>query len=322
MVNELEIFKQLANDIQKEQEIEKNKSIDELLNVDDRYAWIYKMLFKKSNGYETIEDLLNIDEKLLDNKFTNGLVVSFAILSRCELLLKDYLRDKGLLFKFEYEKYGVSESEAAVKLNDLEHFPQDVLEILERKKVEKELRIVDLLNMKFEYLCKLLGNEKVVTLKNYLHQLGIKLTDEKVLFIEVSDTYDENTIFIKDVFDDVYTTNLLHKAEIFTLDDLIKYGEKVFELDGIGGKRKTNILYILDKYGVNFTKEDEDKEISLLKIENEKLRKKIFVYEQKVSEKEALMIERKYLLEREKELDKLITYKDSLDILNDDKYTK
>ena len=71
------------------------------------------------------------------------------------------------------------------------------------KKVEKELRIVDLLNMKFEYLCKLLGNEKVVTLKNYLHQLGIKLTDEKVLFIEVSDTYDENTIFIKDVFDQI-----------------------------------------------------------------------------------------------------------------------
>jgi len=324
MFNDVNLLKVLADDIKTKIDEEKKKSIDELDNINDEYTWVYKNLFNSVKGYETIGDILMVDEDLLDRKFYSHPIASFAVMSRTELLLRDFLRDKGLLFKFEYEKLGVSEEVAAVKLSDLEHFPQDVLNILEGRKVEKELRIVDLLNMKFENLCRILGDEKVVTLKNYLHELGIKFRDEKVLFIEVNDSYNKDCIFIKDVFGDAYTVNLLHKYEIFTLDELVAFGDDIFKLDGIGAKRRNNILYVMNKFGYKFNMDcvTEDNDIEFIRSQNESLKKKIFEFEQKIDEKDALLIERKYLLEREKELDRIINSKVNLDNLNENEYIK
>jgi len=66
----------------------------------------------------------------------------------------------------------------------------------------------------------------------------------------------------------------------------------------------------------------EDNDIEFIRSQNESLKKKIFEFEQKIDEKDALLIERKYLLEREKELDRIINSKVNLDNLNENEYIK
>lgn len=319
MKSKLYLYKQEvdANKIRLEEE--KIKSITDIYEINNEYYWIYKSLFNSSNGYETINDLLQISEEEIERKFYNNLYVSFATIVRAENILREYLNKRNLAFRYEYENLGIKEEEATVRIKNIEGFPAVVLNILEEKN-DEDLRMLDLLSYDFDKLHKQLGNERLIELKEYLHKLGHNLLNERVILAEKE--YDENSIYIKDVINDVCTVKILEKKEIFTLEELVNYGPKILELDYIGEKRRDLILNTMATYDYKFLPEEKDDELEKIIEENKQLKLKISQHEKRLTEKEALLIEKKYLLEREKELDRLITFNEAKTIQKEVEYIK
>ena len=129
------LYKKEVEENKKRIEQEKQKSISVIYDITESYYWIYKSLFNSSNGYETIEDLLQISAADLERKIYNNVYASFATQIRAENLLKEYLFKRNLAFKFEYEELGIKEEEATVRLRNIEGFPADTLNILEEKRL-------------------------------------------------------------------------------------------------------------------------------------------------------------------------------------------
>ena len=75
-------------------------------------------------------------------------------------------------------------------------------------------------------------------------------------------------------------------------------------------------------YDYKFLPEEKDDELEKIIEENKQLKLKISQHEKKLTEKEALLIEQKYLLEREKALDRLITFNEAKTIQKEVEYIK
>ena len=312
MSNNLSLFLEAVDDTKKRIEKEKEKPVSNIYNILRQNNAFFEEIFNSKEGYNSIGDLLSVNRDRLEKTIFKKSGLSFNVVFRMRSTFEKYIHDRGLLFKDEYFDLGIKEEEASVRLCDIKGFPEGVLEVF-----KNDVCLANILNMKFDKLYDWLGGDELINLKKYLHSI----------FEEVKDNYSKDEIFIKDMFDDVYIVSILHKNEIFTLSELVSYGKKIFKINGIGPKRQEMILDILSKYNIEFVEvisKDDKKylEMEKLRFQNNALKLRIREKEERLSEYEQVYLENKYLIEREKELDRIITYKGALEVLKMEEYSK
>ena len=175
------------------------------------------------------------------------------------------------------------------------------------------------------------GPDCLSELKRYIHALGLQLKNE---VISVEDKYDElNAKGIRLIQDDLLLSgkvvNFLNRNGIFTLQELIDFGEEVYHLTRMGKVKADELRNALAKRGIDLEKPIEEPvstEITEEKVEDtfvpsilpsdevveqikqmdpsikekEERREKLF------SEYKGLIEEKKKIIKQEQELDKKI----------------
>ena len=104
------------------------------------------------------------------------------------------------------------------------------------------------------------GPDCLSELKRYIHALGLQLKNEE---ITVEDKYDElNAKGIRLIQDDLLLSgkvvNLLNRNGIFTLQELIDFGENVYHLTRMGKVKATELRNALAKRGIDLEKPIEE----------------------------------------------------------------
>lgn len=104
------------------------------------------------------------------------------------------------------------------------------------------------------------GPDCLSELKRYIHALGLQLKNEK---ITVEDKYDElNAKGIRLLQDDLLLSgkvvNLLNRNGIFTLQELIDFGENVYHLTRMGKVKADELRNALAKRGIDLEKPIEE----------------------------------------------------------------
>ena len=230
----------------------------------------------------------------------------------------------GVLFdddRLAFEDSGISD--------DIALIPIDNLGISNKVKnaLKRQVNIVflgDLLIYDYENLLRIrtLGEDGIIELKKYIHSLGYKFKNEKPFFIEIRNEYKEKGIpMIQDELSlDLKTCGTLYRHGIYTVQDLLNCGEKVFELVGIGYIGARNLKEAMETKNITFGQQTiiNSKETAILptktmidrlKQENLAIQKRIDYKEELVTEYNKLITERQDLIAREQKLDEEIALK-------------
>lgn len=186
----------------------------------------------------------------------------------------------------------------------------------------------DLLARDFESLVRIrnLGEDGMVEIKKYAHSLGYSLKDEDLLLNERKAEYKAKGIPMvqEELGLDGKTSGVLYRNGIYTLQDLINLGERVFELVGMGDVKAQKLREAIASKGIKlstevvFTKEEisepiavmpTEKIVKQLKQENTAIQLRISQKEELSAEYDRLIAERKELMAREQKLDEEIASK-------------
>lgn len=293
----------------------KNMSLDSL-NIDGEDIAVLK-----SMGISTLGDLLGASTTQLYDRLKTG------ILSRY-WGIRNTVMDMGLLFTddhAEYEELGISDDVALIPIRNL-GLSTRVKNALTRK--GQIYYLGDLLARDFESLVRIrnLGEDGIVEIKKYAHSLGYSLKDEDLLLNERKAEYKAKGIPMvqEELGLDGKTSGVLYRNGIYTLQDLINLGERVFELVGMGDVKAQKLREAIASKGIKlstevvFTKEEisepiavmpTEKIVKQLKQENTAIQLRISQKEELSAEYDRLIAERKELMAREQKLDKEIALK-------------
>ena len=316
-----------------------------------------------------IEDLINITIEYFDNNTVSNNVTKREVVDAVSELvtkLRNISVDTiGIYLEIGIKKvnerfgikpeYSVVIEEALNKLkykesdNEFSLFSIDELEVSNRVKNALKnngiTNLGELLETDYSVLegISYFGPDCLSELKRYIHALGLQLKNEK---ITVEDKYAElNEKGIRLLQDDLLLSgkvvNLLNRNGIFTLQELIDFGENVYHLTRMGKVKADELRYALAKRGINLEKPieepvsteiteesvlagpaDEKLEdtfvpsflpsediIEQIKNDNSSIKERIEKKEQLLSEYDRLIEEKNELLKQEKELDKEIAEK-------------
>ena len=231
----------------------KNMSLDSL-NIDGEDIAVLK-----SMGISTLGDLLGASTTQLYDRLKTG------ILSRY-WGIRNTVMDMGLLFTddhAEYEELGISDDVALIPIRNL-GLSTRVKNALTRK--GQIYYLGDLLARDFESLVRIrnLGEDGIVEIKKYAHSLGYSLKDEDLLLKERKAEYKAKGIPMvqEELGLDGKTSGVLYRNGIYTLQDLINLGERVFELVGMGDVKAQKLREAIASKGIKlsteivFTKEE------------------------------------------------------------------
>lgn len=288
----------------------KNRSLDSLNIASEDIAIL------KSMGISTLGDLLGASTTQLYDRLKTGIFSRYWE-------IRNTVMNMGLLFTDDHAKYeqlGISDDVALIPIRNLGLSPR-VKKVLTRGEI---YYLGDLLARDFESLFRVrnLGEDGIVEIKKYIHSLGYSLKDEKLLLNEIKAEYKAKGIpMVQEELDlDGKTSGVLYRNGIYTLQDLINFGERVFELVGMGDVKAHKLREAITSKGIKvvFTNEENSEPIAImptetiveqLKQENTAIQLRISRKEELLAEYNRLIAERKELMAREQKLDEEIASK-------------
>ena len=195
-------------------------------------------------GINTLGELLKTDTcKLYHELFDYWMV-------RCVIM------QMGLLFNddhINYESIGISDEIALIPIESL-NISKEMKHVLAR--IAGIYFLGDLLSCDYMRLLKLrdIGEDGLIELKNYIHSLGYSLRNEKPLLSEIIEEYKTKGIpLIQEELNlDENTSIILYRNGIYTVNDLIKYGEKVFNLFDMGELNSQKLKEAMQNNNIQF----------------------------------------------------------------------
>ncbi len=278
----------------------------EMLDVDTSYINI----LKKAN-ITTIEKLISMSESEVVTILNIVSPVGFSVV-RNALMNKSYLFDFD---KIRYKQYNIPDEYIFIKVDDL-HLSTRLIHALKNSNIKY---LGDLLTTNYIKIIRLrnVGNNSIKELRDYVHKLGFNFPDERDSYKDKIAKYQaQNIPLLKDALNISNTVaNALYRADIFTVEDLISYGPKVFKLYGIGKMGEEEIKNAMANLGITFQEKEtillgkehlSEKEIENEKLVSQEIKTRVEKKEELLKKFNALMEERKELLKKEKELDELI----------------
>ena len=117
----------------------------------------------------------------------------------------------------------------------------------------------DLLNYEYKDLLNIsgLGEVSILEIKNYVHSIGYNLKNEYELRIEIKDRLiKEDKKLIDEYISSKILCKRLNDEGIYTLDELIKNGVNVFNINDLTYKNKYDLLNLFNKLGVDIKLEE------------------------------------------------------------------
>lgn len=272
----------------------------------------------QSMGINTLGKLLEANTDQLYNKFKIPYGSRFWH-------IRHVVMDIGLLFNddhLEFEQLGISDDVALITINSL-GISNRLKNSLTRQGGINYLG--DLLSHDYSRLMRIrtLGEDGLIELKKYIHSLGYKLNNEAPLLTEIQEEYKTRGIPMiqEELGLDAKTCGVLYRNGIYTVQDLVNFGEKVFELVGMGDLKRQKLKEAMESKDIHFgtavvitpeepvavmpTKEVVDR----LKQENTAIKIRIGRKQELVSEYDRLLAERQELMTREQKLDEEIASK-------------
>ena len=318
-----------------------------------------------------IEDLINITIEYFDNNTVSNNVTKREVVNAVSEMVTQLRRlsvdSIGIYLQIGIKKvndrfgikpeYSVVIEEALNKLkskesdNEYSLFSIDELEV--SKRVKNALKnnginnLGELLDTDYSVLegISYFGPNCLSELKRYIHALGLQLKNE---VISVEDKYDElNAKGIRLIQDDLLLSgdvvNLLNRNGIFTLQDLIDNGDKVYHLTRMGKVRSDELRNALAKRGIDLENPTDEKieepvsteiteesvlagpadekledtfvpsflpsedVIEKIKQENSSIKERLEQKEKLISEYDKLIEEKNELLKKEQELDQKLS---------------
>ncbi len=167
-----------------------------------------------------------------------------------------------------------------------------------------------------------IGEKYIDELKSYVHELGYELLNEEESISKKVERFRKNgVILLEDYGWPTYLYNLLYQNGIYTLDDLKKKKDKIFEIKNFGPKRKEELERKLLELGISLYEKKENQEESVvvvdgrtldsstlqkLVLENVRLQGQIAKKQAMIANYKRLMAEREALLKSVEELDEKI----------------
>lgn len=294
----------------------KNMPIDSLNGIDE--SDIRRL---QSMGISTLGKLLQANTDQLYDRFKTQYYSRFWS-------IRYVVMEMGLLFNDDHEEFeqlGISDDVALIPISSLA-ISNRLKNTLTRKAGIYFLG--DLLSNDYASLRRVrtLGEDGLIELKKYVHSLGYSLKDEEPALSEIKEEYKSKgiTMVQEELGLDAKTSGVLYRNGIFTVQDLINYGERVFELVGMGDLKTQKLKAAMEAKDVHFgtsvviTPEDSqepaavvptEQVVERLKQENTAIKIRIARKEELASEYDRLIAEREELIAREQKLDEEIASK-------------
>lgn len=293
----------------------KNTPLDVVGFLDER-----TVRFLNSRNVHTLGKLLEMNTTILFNELKSQ---TFSTSKFWEI--RNNLMKIGLFFdddRLKFKELGISDDVALTEIASF-NISNRLKNSLIRYGTIKYLG--DLLTRDYEDIIRLnnLGSDSLCELRKYVHTLGYKLNNEKPSLNEIKEEYEKNGIPMihqeLDLTDN--TSALLYKNGIYTIKDLVNFGEKVFDIVGMGPIRRRKIEKAMLSANIDFEKDDvvtSEKEAAImptakiveqLKNENSEIKSRISHKEKLLSEYNRLIEERQSLITTEKKLDEEIASK-------------
>lgn len=230
----------------------------------------------------------------------------------------------GLFFNddhLEWESAGISDGIAMIQINNLE-LSTRLKTALTRSGINY---LGDLLTTDYEKIIHIrnLGEDGIIELKNYIHSLGFSLPNEEITMKELKESFKEKGIpMVGETLElDVKISGLLYRNGIYTIEDLINFGSKVYELIGMGDVKKKKLKAALKAKNIELGNSivlpagtpiairPTEIIVKRLQDENEEIKNRIDTKEKLLVEYDKLMKERSSLIAREQKLDEEIAAK-------------
>lgn len=274
----------------------------------------------KTLGINTLGELLQFDTEKLSNYFRNKHSFGYERVINAVSDLGFIMNDD----KKVYEELNVSDEAALIPIKELALSP----------KLKHKLKS----NLYINYLGKLLttkwrvfnsyrfhlDDEDLIELKNYIHSLGYTIIDEEDTLTEIKRSKGANLIEIS-LGLSTKVANIMYRNNIFTIDDLIKYGPNIYKVFGMGEVKKNELASALKNKGITLGEMNEVKvtvKDEILTKPNEgtiaKLKQENKIIQRRIERKQALLDEYNKLLQEqaklrliESELDMLIVEKET-----------
>lgn len=309
--NEFELPIEIKNRLKKENK----KLIDEIISSPSLCEKL-----NESNIY-TVEDFVNLGNKVFD---------IYNLTEKNKKDLRNAIASLGVVNNV-VNNSNANNITMDTYLDDINGFPENCTKKLYRRGI---FSLRDLLERDFDDICKTrgLGETALIELKNCLHSLGYSIEGEYDFVCEKVDKLRESGVeLLSDLFNETTVCSFLYRNNIFTADDLIHGYEIVLNMSNFGDKRKERLYELMNEHNLKFVNADKilmlgevvkaptnDNDIVNL---NENLIEKKTKTEKLYDEIIELLDEKNKLLEREKEIDLLISQKIK-EISVDVSYTK
>ena len=275
----------------------------------------------KSMGISTLGELLQADTDRLYNKLKTQFSSRYWS-------IRYVVMQMGLLFSddhVEFAQQGISDDVALIPISNL-GISNRLKHVLNRKGGIYYLG--DLLTQDYERLARLrnLGKDGLIELKKYVHSLGYALKNEELSLNEIKAQYQAKgiTMIQEELGLDGKTSGVLYRNGMYTVQDLINYGDRVFSLVGMGNLKTQKLKEAMETKNIQFgtpivmSREEvetpsaimpTEQVVERLKQENTAIKIRIARKEELASEYDRLIAEREELIAREQKLDEEIATK-------------
>ena len=153
-------------------------------------------------------------------------------------LVRKAIMDMGLFFlddHLSWQTAGISDEIAMIPITEL-----DISSRLKNALIKKGgiTYLGDLLTTDYENIVSIqnLGEKSIIELKDYIHSLGFSFPNEELTKKEIKESFKAKGIpMVGEALNlNSRTSGILYKHGIYTLEDLINFGQKVYELIGMG----------------------------------------------------------------------------------------
>lgn len=232
--------------------------------------------------------------------------------------IRNEIMKMGLFFNddhLKWEQAGISDEVAMIKIEDLE-----LSNYVKNRLIDGCFSCFgDLLTTDYDDIIhnSKLGKIGLTELKEYIHSLGFSLQNEYLTMEEIKESYKIKGIpLVKEELNlSSMTSGILYKNGIFTLEDLINFGSKVYQLSGMGDRKKQSLEEALQKRQIQLKPSDVPQTTVLFPVtstetstkeEKKSIKKEIIHIKELLSEYGNLIEEKNRLTKREQELNQKI----------------
>lgn len=144
-------------------------------------------------------------------------------------------------------------------------------------------------------------------MRDYLHKLGYSFKNEYFSVNEMREKYhQEGILILEDLGFSSYVYLKLYRNNIYTLEDLLKYGRNVFNIDNFGLKHKRELELKIEDLGLSFDLNLEE-QIDMLKKYSQIYKKNIRTQEELNRIYQSLLLKKQALLGENAKLDEILT---------------